>query len=231
VTLPHYHQLYELFIGISATGQFAITPQNLLPQKRNTDDNSEDLLLQAHSSENTSISAFRDETSHSFRNLEDDQPSGILLGTSGEEYSSSKEKPDLQGMIKSILRCFIGYYTDTSMGLGHSSFYSSQVVESGQGSSIGQNRTKRERLSAGFAIAKSLHEIHTTAQQLNISKAEQAVKCLQDSYVGELEDEEMVLALFVFENEVKAKIFLAMRPGKTRDLWLKKQIELQKSVC
>jgi hypothetical protein len=62
------------------------------------------------------------------------------------------------------------------------------------------------------------------AQQLQTNKIEAAIICLQEDY-GELNDDDIVVGMSIFENEVKATMFIAMKKGKVRDIWLKKEIE------
>ncbi|KAH0533513.1 hypothetical protein GP486_008998 [Trichoglossum hirsutum] len=56
------------------------------------------------------------------------------------------------------------------------------------------------------------------------TKSEQAIKHLNKEYSNVLDQSDMVSAMEVMENNVKAAIFLCMEEGDTRDAWLVNQI-------
>jgi len=53
------------------------------------------------------------------------------------------------------------------------------------------------------------------------SKTEQAVALLQEAYGEELEIDVMLRAITCLKDEVDAGIFITLKPGKLRDIWLK----------
>jgi len=83
-----------------------------------------------------------------------------------------------------------------------------------------QSGIRRERKSAGKAIAAALDRIGTTAQSIQRSKTELAIEKLQDEYGLILSVKELVKAFRLMENEVKTSVFIALQDGNALDRWL-----------
>jgi len=88
-----------------------------------------------------------------------------------------------------------------------------------------QGGIRRERKSAGKAIAAALDRIGTTAQSIQRSKTELAIQKLQDEYGLVLPIEDLVKAFQLMENEVKASVFIALQDGSARDRWLAESLD------
>ena len=85
-------------------------------------------------------------------------------------------------------------------------------------------RSQPERKTTGRAIAQALDRLSDTAQTIQYSKVELAVERLQQDYASTFTVDELVKALVIMENEVKASIFIALKAGEARDLWLQEAI-------
>ena len=59
------------------------------------------------------------------------------------------------------------------------------------------------------------------------SKHERAIKVLEDSYSDKLSIEEMVKAVCLLEDRVKACVFIGLSTEIVRDFWIQGQIRIQ----
>ncbi|KAA8904419.1 hypothetical protein FN846DRAFT_35439 [Sphaerosporella brunnea] len=85
--------------------------------------------------------------------------------------------------------------------------------------------SNRKRMSTGQEIANSITGLQTTAVDLHrqTSKVARAIEKVQEEYM-ELDVEELVYAYNVFSDVRKAEMFVVMKEGAARDLWLEKEI-------
>lgn len=89
---------------------------------------------------------------------------------------------------------------------------------------------KRQRIERADPVAIAMKELGETATELAISKTEQAVKILQNYYGSRLDEEELLLAMEVFEVQTMGELFVGMKEGALRDKWLERQIEKKKAM-
>ncbi|KAG0634712.1 hypothetical protein HOY80DRAFT_1004924 [Tuber brumale] len=87
-----------------------------------------------------------------------------------------------------------------------------------------KSRPERKTRTTGHAIAQALDRLSATAQTIQRSKVELAVEWLQEDYESIFTIDQFVKALVVIENEVKASIFIALKAGEARDLWIQEAI-------
>lgn len=85
-------------------------------------------------------------------------------------------------------------------------------------------KSRPERKTTGRAIAQGLDRLSATAQTIQRSKVELAIERLQEDYASIFTIDELVKAFVVMENEVKASIFISLKPGEARDHWLQEAI-------
>lgn len=88
--------------------------------------------------------------------------------------------------------------------------------------------TPRGKNTPSWAIADALTkfaESRTAKSSENApsNSSERAIVILEQEYCEGLSDSELALAFEVMENEVKARNFCVMKPGKARDIWLRNQ--------
>lgn len=83
----------------------------------------------------------------------------------------------------------------------------------------------RDRRTASHAIAHALEQIRNTALTVSESKTEIATRMFQEEY-SHLDPQDQLLSFRLFENVRKAELFVAMRSGLVRDLWLNSEIEI-----
>jgi len=83
-----------------------------------------------------------------------------------------------------------------------------------------QLSSKRDRKSAGKAIAQALDRMSATAQSIQKTKTEEAVEKLQKEYESVLSTEDLVKGFCLMENVVKASVFVSLQAGSARDMWL-----------
>lgn len=86
-------------------------------------------------------------------------------------------------------------------------------------------KQKKIRSSTVRDIAEALGNINKTAQDLSISKVQQAITILQEEYEQTYITEDMILAMSIFESTIKAEMFIVMKRGCIRDGWLERELE------
>lgn len=83
-----------------------------------------------------------------------------------------------------------------------------------------QQASRRDRKSAGKAIAQALDRMSATAQSIQKTKTEEAVEKLQKEYESVFSTEDLVKGFCLMQNVVKASVFASLQAGSARDMWL-----------
>ncbi|KAG0632919.1 hypothetical protein HOY80DRAFT_1065903 [Tuber brumale] len=228
-SLVNYDILYELCTNISATGEHALT-SNLSSQTESQFPPTE----QAHS-QTSRLPATPLAKSNS-------PYTQVALGTSivsrdrsGKRYllQEKREESGGSGMKDGEGR---EVTVDESTGLGGSGRRKRErrnalAPESGREEEEEEkipvskkSRPERKTRTTGHAIAQALDHLSATAQTIQPSKVELAVERLQEDYESIFTINQFVKALVVMENDVKASIFIALKAGEARDLWIQEAI-------
>ena len=84
--------------------------------------------------------------------------------------------------------------------------------------------TKVTQTSLTTALSQATNEAVHQREHGIPSKHECAIKILEKSYSDKLTIEKMVKAVYLFEDRVKACVFIALSGGIVRDAWIRRQV-------
>ena len=228
-SLLHYNILHELCANISATGEYTLTSNHFsqsdtqLPTSQHTQsrvsippiitlpkesDQNNKVLLEAcadmggYQGEGKRLEGAGEREARESGEIVDWKEREVVVGEGNGELGSSRKK-----------RCKRNALVVGSDG-DEEEEECQPVIK----------KSRPEQKTTGRAIAQALDRLSATAQTIQRSKVELAVERLQEDYASIFAIDELVKAFVVMENEVKASIFISLKPGEARDQWLQEAI-------
>ena len=228
-SLLHYDILHELCTNISATGEYALT-SNLFSQSDTQFPTSQP--TQSQMSIPPTITPPKDSDQNTQRPPEACTAMGAYQG-GGKAPQEAREREE-RGSGEIVGTEGREVVVGEGNGEGGSSRQkrgkrNALAAESGGEEEEEECRpvvkkSRPERKTTVHAIAQALDRLSATAQTIQRSKVELAVERLQEDYTSIFTIDELVKAFVVMDNEVKASIFISLKPEEARDQWLQEAI-------
>ncbi|KAH8146783.1 uncharacterized protein LAJ45_09157 [Morchella importuna] len=207
------------------TLDLALTPESL-PTKRSRDDSDD--------SSNDGTDKFDDAEEH---------------GTSGSENDDEAVAPNRPPVILATPAPIVGGGgVGVGAGVGAGSGVGAgnhQTMKRMKRSFAGEVHNHQSIASALTTFTQTLGLSPTTAQRQTpptpvvpspvlfngVDNIQCAITTLQNDYDKKMSVEDLVACLSIFESELKAKMFVAMKKGMVRDAWLEKEIRVYRRGC
>lgn len=235
----HYDILHELCANISATGEFALTP-NLSSQSETQFQAVKALAAQDQTSQYpTTLSAINENLvnegwgSREVSEVNGSSASGNALEERSEVGTRRRvwitgEEEEGKGVGRALVEGDRESGQSVSRETKREKRNAMEILSGDEAEEEGSlrvgKRRRPDRKTSGRAIAQALDRLGATAQTIQRSKVELAIERLQQDYASVLTIDELVQGFTVMENEVKASIFIALRSGEARDKWLREAI-------
>jgi len=89
-----------------------------------------------------------------------------------------------------------------------------------------RQRTQVAQSSLASALKEAVDEARKQRTEGNCTKQGLAIGILEEFYTDNLSDDDLLKATKVLENYEKACVFTGFKPGRLRDKWLMREIEI-----